>query len=516
MIIILRKLVFYLFVSILIGFNTLMFGQVDSIIQRYRNDNYGNKVNLRQGTFSGNLIRSIFKNSGQIGQNNYSSLTPVSLEWPISSLHSYIGGYTFLIASEITAPGTGQIIHPVQTAYHEFVDSDPSNSSETWIFHPISGYSNPNSDKPAINTDSTTWPSYWPAALNLDSSYNGHWYGYFGKDNFYPTFESFSALDDSKDKEWCKAPYNYFPVLNDTNRAGLGLRLETRVMQWDKELIEDIVFINYDITNLSDFDYPTTCFGLFSQPAIGGYFDLGDDMVSMSTELNLVYFFDSDGISHSPPPYWTPGYLGYTILDSPTFEQNQDINTVNVYPLTGSSINKLKDDEGIWIKLSNNEFNTSIQSSNLIIVAGCGPFSYPKWSTRKLVTALMCEENLENLMQNKIAAKIVYDSKYVIPDSISNIDHDPFKSNNTFNLMQNYPNPFNPSTKISYTLPRTSMVKIKIFDILGNHIQTLLDEQQTKGDYSVEFNAIGLSSGVYFYSIITDNYEQTKKMVLIK
>ncbi len=85
-----------------------------------------------------------------------------------------------------------------------------------------------------------------------------------------------------------------------------------------------------------------------------------------------------------------------------------------------------------------------------------------------------------------------------------------------FSLEQNYPNPFNPNTVISYRLPISSNITLKIFDILGNEVATLVDDFKEAGYHSVEFNATGLSSGVYFYSIKTDGAYEVKKMTLIK
>jgi hypothetical protein len=87
---------------------------------------------------------------------------------------------------------------------------------------------------------------------------------------------------------------------------------------------------------------------------------------------------------------------------------------------------------------------------------------------------------------------------------------------NDFILGQNYPNPFNPSTVISYQLPVNSNVTLKVCDVLGNEVATLVDEEQPSGRYEIEFNASILPSGVYFYQLKTGNYLETKKMVLLK
>jgi plastocyanin len=92
---------------------------------------------------------------------------------------------------------------------------------------------------------------------------------------------------------------------------------------------------------------------------------------------------------------------------------------------------------------------------------------------------------------------------------------------NSFELKQNFPNPFNPKTKIKFTIPADqkngmSKVVLKVFDVLGNNISTLLDEEKPAGSYEIEFDASELSSGIYFYKLQAGNFIDTKKMILMK
>ncbi len=109
------------------------------------------------------------------------------------------------------------------------------------------------------------------------------------------------------------------------------------------------------------------------------------------------------------------------------------------------------------------------------------------------------------------------------PNSLTNIN-DFIQKINSFKLYQNYPNPFNPTTKIKYTVAPSNLpkgeafVQIKVYDILGNEIATLVNKEQSPGEYEVEFDAgkYNLSSGIYFYQLKVGNYVQTRKMVLLK
>ena len=85
-----------------------------------------------------------------------------------------------------------------------------------------------------------------------------------------------------------------------------------------------------------------------------------------------------------------------------------------------------------------------------------------------------------------------------------------------FELKQNYPNPFNPSTKISFVIPTGGLVSLKVFNVLGNEIATLLNDQLFAGAHTVLFNADGLSSGIYFYALTVNGFTKTKEMVLLK
>jgi hypothetical protein len=87
---------------------------------------------------------------------------------------------------------------------------------------------------------------------------------------------------------------------------------------------------------------------------------------------------------------------------------------------------------------------------------------------------------------------------------------------NEFRLHQNYPNPFNPKTIINYELPTMDYVELSIYNLLGQKIVTLVSEEQAAGDYSVEWNASELASGIYYYLLKTAEYQNMKKMILVK
>lgn len=134
--------------------------------------------------------------------------------------------------------------------------------------------------------------------------------------------------------------------------------------------------------------------------------------------------------------------------------------------------------------------NSDVGTINLDISSGSGTF---------------CPD-IENLGSNYPASLIIETSNEDTEDVVPN----------DFLLNQNYPNPFNPSTQISYSLPEASMVRLEVINILGQRVATLVDERKSAGSYTVQFNASGLSSGVYFYTIQAGSFTQTNRMLLIK
>jgi len=85
-----------------------------------------------------------------------------------------------------------------------------------------------------------------------------------------------------------------------------------------------------------------------------------------------------------------------------------------------------------------------------------------------------------------------------------------------FEMYQNYPNPFNPSTTIEYFLPKAEYVKLKVYDVLGREVATLVNERQTAGNYQIHFDASNLSSGMYIYKITAGSFSSARKMVVMR
>ncbi len=121
--------------------------------------------------------------------------------------------------------------------------------------------------------------------------------------------------------------------------------------------------------------------------------------------------------------------------------------------------------------------------------------------------------------ENLSAGKYQYRLKQIDFDGTfeySNIVEVEILSPAKFSLEQNYPNPFNPLTKISWRSPVDSWQTLKVFDVLGNEVATLSNQEKPAGNYEVEFDASELSSGVYYYQLRAGDFIQNKKMIVLK
>ncbi|HEY6435246.1 MAG TPA: discoidin domain-containing protein, partial [Ignavibacteriaceae bacterium] len=130
-------------------------------------------------------------------------------------------------------------------------------------------------------------------------------------------------------------------------------------------------------------------------------------------------------------------------------------------------------------------------------------------STSARYVELILQESNENTMAS------IWEIEFYGPDRF-------YKMNNgtelptSFMISQNYPNPFNPSTTFSYSIAKQSKVLIRIYDIIGNEIETLVSEEKPVGTYELTWDASNLPSGVYLYQLTAGDFIQTKKMILMK
>ena len=208
----------------------------------------------------------------------------------------------------------------------------------------------------------------------------------------------------------------------------------------------------------------------------------------------------------------TPDGLIAAPCDSPfTFlgEVRGGINCTEVNPLYWYSGDPVTDIG--WI---------NIDAADQRMVVNTGPFNLEVGKPVSIIVAYIVGSGTDRLNSITKAREIAqfthqfYKSNF--DDNLVPVEEENNLTVTEFRLSQNYPNPFNPSTVISYQLPVNGEVTLKVYDILGREVITLVNEEKPAGSYEVEFKGSKYASGVYFYQLKTGNYVNTKKMILIK
>jgi len=147
---------------------------------------------------------------------------------------------------------------------------------------------------------------------------------------------------------------------------------------------------------------------------------------------------------------------------------------------------------------------TSWEDVNSITGSGSGTYYY--------AVSIVHPLGRESVQSNRVAAGIGQPSKRTAEEDETKEQIEQLE----YSLSDNYPNPFNPTTQINYSIKTAGMVSLKVYDILGTEVSSLVNENQKAGNYSVSFNASNLPSGIYFYTIQSGNFSDSKKMILLK
>ncbi|MHB1685941.1 MAG: S8 family serine peptidase [Ignavibacteriaceae bacterium] len=165
-----------------------------------------------------------------------------------------------------------------------------------------------------------------------------------------------------------------------------------------------------------------------------------------------------------------------------------------------------------WQALSSRIGKPKAGPGDISEVTSGGPFNISAHDTIDVAFAVAGGYNINDLRTAVEKARLKYRS------ILTGINNDNNNVPLTFNLSQNYPNPFNPSTTINFQLAKSGHVSLKVYDILGNQVADLVEEDKPAGNYSVQFFAGSkrLSSGIYFYRLVTPGFVDTKKMVYLK
>ncbi|RNC83822.1 MAG: T9SS C-terminal target domain-containing protein [Balneola sp.] len=247
--------------------------------------------------------------------------------------------------------------------------------------------------------------------------------------------------------------------------------------------------------------------------------DVGRDGIGPGNEN---YMGPDEGEADGIPTQGEPNFGELDMLEAENGDLTvYDLNTRPYY----ESGNNLRDDTWMFDRIFNSQISNpdfvmpgTIVSDEPMVIMGVGPFELPVNSSSYFITALFFAEDSTELFKKREQILAIYESDYGQSIFLTNSEEDGSQVVPTeISLSQNYPNPFNPTTNIEFSLNTTASVNLAVYDVMGREVSRLISGQNySAGSHSINFDASGLSSGIYFYQLKIGRFIQTKKMMLIK
>ena len=336
------------------------------------------------------------------------------------------------------------------------------------------------------------------------SIYLADWKYIYHSTDYGVTFSEYKTLDrrvvgiykkPNSDKLYAATKYDLYEITPDTTVTLKHLPLDPDIFSWFPLRVGNEWVYNSRVTSESEIDGHTLVTKITREFRYNNntYFDIDD-------EYGLCYRVDS-----------TSGKIYRSYFNSDTLDYEElfiDLtaevgDTIYVDQFGESYPILLASEEGFddW-NLSSRKRNFLGQSSplyDLSLIKNIGLSYQLEW---ELV-------GYEDELKGAIINGIVYGDTTVVGIN------DPDNRAKEFSLSQNYPNPFNPTTKIKFVIPQSSFVNLKVYDVLGREVATLVNEEKHPGSYEVEFDASQLSSGVYIYKLQAGSYTSFKKMICL-
>ena len=536
------KKIKYLFVIAVSGLLLLSFSQVNDIPDKtitLDNSGSGNNilaVDSRQ--MDVNNVTTWFRTNGSF--NRDPSTGNSGFEWPAGTnkFARYASG---LWLGAVTG---GDTLVCIAEYDYEYLPGYVDNSGNP------QGGDDPNYRIYSITRGNTTEPDYlfWPVnqGAYTDSSGNPLWLGtrtmFYSYTDGYPESHGNNAGSTSPLKA----------VILQTNWAYSNVNLR------------DVIFTEFRIINRSNMPWSNAYISIWTDDDLG---TSTDDAVGIDTILKMGYTYNFNAVDplygSSPPAvgfltlrnpivpspgdtvryYSPPGTL--KLIVKPNYKEMK-LSSFNLYtnadPYAGDPSNYretyynlqgLKRNGSAWINPQNSQSTkfpypgdpvtstgwTEIGFGDRRSMLSFGPLTMNPGDTQSVIVAQLIagySSNLGNISNLRTLAnyvKGIYNSNFQSVLSVNTISNE---IPDRFSLSQNYPNPFNPNTIINYQLSMFNYVSLKVYDVLGKEVATLVNEKQSAGKYEVEFDGSNLTSGVYFYKLTAGEFTDTKRMILIK
>jgi len=231
--------------------------------------------------------------------------------------------------------------------------------------------------------------------------------------------------------------------------------------------------------------------------------DLGEDGLAGTGDPG-----EGDGIP-------TNGEPNFELTDPEENDQN-GLRSIAIEKLDGKTENDMwpKNDNGMFIRMTNLSPDTLVKKSNIQVLVSTGSFIFKKGIRNRISYALVMANTKEELIEKIKTAQYFYNSGYRYKTVADDVEET--EKMTSFTLNQNYPNPFNPTTTITYSLGKAATSSLVLYNQLGQKIRVLDSGNKPAGQHSVTANLENLPSGIYFYSLESEGFRQTRKLVLLK
>ncbi len=343
----------------------------------------------------------------------------------------------------------------------------------------------------------------------------------------------------------------------------LGAEIHQLVFNFNCFPLRDMYFIKYRIINKSALTWDSTWISNVNDHDLG---DASDDSYGCDTSRNISFLYNND---NADAIYGTnPPAVGSRFLQSPLRFTGNNFDTAKLpydtligYKMTGMSgfngflgggnectgdpdqainaYNFMRGKDGCGNNVINwltNQPTSYRYSGNACTrtgwydslpgdkrcISNMGPITMNSGDTQTIAMSYMISRDGGSNLQNVCALQSLSDSalKYYYNDfrTCIPIGIEPISTEipQKYELLQNYPNPFNPMTKLKFQMPKSGFTKLAIYDVTGKEISILVNKNLKPGIYEIDWNAENIPSGVYFYSLISNEFTQTKKMVVLK
>ncbi len=284
-----------------------------------------------------------------------------------------------------------------------------------------------------------------------------------------------------------------------------GVAVQINSYAFNETGIENTVYTQYAIKNITSDTFEDFYLGIFTDWDVDNY---ANNSVLFDPKNEFMYIYDPSSQANYPFVAVIPMQTASgNIAINNGYEGNESDYRFNIYDGY--------DDKEKENSLKAGLNNTGVNSSDVSTVVSSGPYEFNPDVTIKLGFMYVYGADYPSLRDNVIASKDRFVFEVDEPGVYTSSEFESEVPLST-NLQQNYPNPFNPSTQLTFELAETGMTQLSIYNVLGQEVQTLVNEVRSVGKYVLDFDASSLNSGIYFAVLKTANTSKTIKMTLIK